>query len=154
MLTKLEDRWESPAFLDIKRKVADHVKEHFFTADGGLLDVEHMDVNAESVLGIFELLGDFVSQGLVRAETVWHRFGWHVRQYWALYQPAIEKMREEYKGPTLFEDFERLEALMADLDRQHGVGDEYITNQQLRRTVEGESKALATEEAPTQEVEE
>ncbi len=63
-------------------------------------------------------------------------------------------MREESKDPTIFEDFERLEALMADLDRQHGVGDEYLTNQQLRRFVELESRALATEEAPTQGEEE
>jgi hypothetical protein len=79
------------------------------------------------------------------------RFGMGVRQYWALYRLAVEKSREGYKDPTLFEDFERLDALMADLDRQHGVGDEYIAKQQLRRTVEAESKALATEEAPTQE---
>lgn len=151
MMLKLEDRWESPTFLDIKRKAANHVKAHFFTDDGGLLDVEHMDVNAESVLGIFELLGDLVERGVVQAETVWHRFGWRVRQYWALYRPAIEKMREEYKDPTLFEDFERLDTLMTDLDRQHGAGDELISKQQLRRYVESESKALATEEAPTQD---
>jgi hypothetical protein len=151
MMLKLEDRWESPTFLDIKRKAAKYLKAHSFTDDGGLLEVEHIDENTERLLGIFELLGDLVEQGVVRAETVWHRFGWRVRQYWALYRPAIEKMREEYKDPTLFEDFERLDALMADLDRQHGVGDEYIAKQQLRRTVEAESKALATEEAPTQE---
>jgi hypothetical protein len=67
------------------------------------------------------------------------------------FRPVIEKHREEQKDPTLSEDFEQLDALMADLDRQHGVGDEYITKQQLRRFVEVESKALATEEAPTQE---
>jgi hypothetical protein len=154
MMLKLDDRWESPVFLDIKRKAANHVKAHFLAADGTLLEVQHMDVNAERLLGIFELLGDLVEQGEVRAETVWHRFGFRVRQYWALYRPAIEKIRQESKDPTLFDDFERLEALMADLDHHHGVGDEYIKNQQLRRTVEGEAKALATEEAPTQEEEE
>ncbi len=75
MMLKLEDRWESPTFLDIKRKAANHVKEHFFTDDGGLLEVEHIDENIENLLGIFELLGDFVKQGVLRAETVWHQFG-------------------------------------------------------------------------------
>ena len=153
MMLKLEDRWDSPTFLDIKRKATNYLKEHFFTDDGGLLAVEHIDEHTEKLLGTFELLGDLVNQGVVRAETVWHRFGVRVRQYWALYRPAIEKIREDYQDPTIFEDFERLEALMADLDRQHGVGDEYLTNQQLRRFVELESKALAPEEAPTQDEE-
>ncbi len=150
MMFKLEDRWESPTFLDRRRKAANYVKEHFLTDDGGLLDVEHIDENTERLLGVFEMMGDFVRQGVVRAETVWHRFGMDVRQYWTLYRPAMEKFREESKDPTLGEDFERLDALMADLDRQHGVGEEYLTKQELRRTVEADSKALATEEAPTQ----
>ncbi len=42
---------------------------------------------------------------------------------------------------------------MAGIDRQHGVGDEYITKEGLRRGVEIESKVLGAEEAPTQEEE-
>jgi hypothetical protein len=80
-------------------------------------------------------------------------FSVDVRPYWALYQPAIEKLREELKDPAIYEDFEQLDALLADIDRQHGAGDEYLTKQQLRRFVEVESKALVTEEAPTQEEE-
>ncbi len=149
MMLKLEDRWESPTFLDRRRKAANYVKAHFLTDDGGLLEVDHIDENIRldtlNQLNFFEQLGNLVRQEVVRAETVWHRFGMDVRQYWALYRPAMEKMREEYKDPTLFEDFERLDALMADIDRQHGVGDEYITKQQLRRTVEAESKALGSD---------
>ncbi len=144
-MLKLEDHWNSPTVLERRSKAANYVKEHFFTDDGGLLEVEHIDENAERLLSFFELLGDLVKQGVVRAETVWHRMGIRVRQYYALYRPAIEKTREEYKDPTLLEDFERLDALMADIDRQHGIGDEIITKQQLRRTVEGESKALGAE---------
>jgi hypothetical protein len=148
MMFKLEDRWESPTFLDRRRKAANHVKEHFATDDGGLLDVDHIDENIRldtlNQLNFFEQLGAFVRQEVIRAETVWHTFGMDVRQHWALYRPAIERMREEHKDATLAEDFERLDALMADLDRQHGVGDEDITNQQLRRYIESESRALAT----------
>jgi hypothetical protein len=151
MMLKLEDRWDSSTFRDRKRKAANYVKEHFFTDDGGLLEVDHIDENTETLLGFFELLGHSVRQGVLRAETVWHRFGILVRQFWAGYRPAIEKVREEYKDPTIMEDFERLEALMADLDRQHGVGDELVTKQQLRRTLE--SYTVVDEGAPTQEEE-
>src|SRR5919202_5348003 len=144
-MLKMMDRWESPTFLDIRREAAKHVEDHFFTADGGLLDVEHLDVYALRLLGIFELLGDLVEEGIVRDEKVWSTFGWTVRQYWALYRPAIEKYREEYEDPTLFEDIERLEALMADLDREHGLGEVLISKQQLRQHVEEELNAPATE---------
>ncbi len=145
MMFKLEDRWDSPNFLDRRTKAANYIRAHLFTDDGELLEVQHTDENTRELLNFFELLGDLVRQGVVRAETVWNRFGLRLRTYWALYRPAIEKMREEYKDPTLLEEFERLDALMADLDRQHDVGEEYLTNQQLRQFVEVESKALATE---------
>ena len=144
-MLKMGDRWESPAFLDIRRNAAKHVEEHFFAADGGLLDVEHLDIYASRLLGLFELLGDLVKEGIVRDEKVWHVFGWAVRQYWALYLPAIEKMREEYEDPTIFEDFERLEALMAALDRERGVGEAMMSKQELRRYVEDQLNAPSTE---------
>jgi hypothetical protein len=153
MMLKMEDRWESPTFLDIRSNAAKYVRAHFFTADGGLLDVEHLDGNALRLLGVFELLGDLVKQGVVGAEKVWHGFGWRARQYWALYRPAIEKIRQEYEDSTIFEDFERLDALMADLDRERGVGEVLISKQQLRQYVEEELNAPATEEAPTRDKE-
>ena len=113
--------------------------------------MEHFDVYALRLLGLFELMGDLVKEGIVRDEKVWSTFGWTVRQYWALYRPAIEKFREEYEDPTLFEDIERLEALMADLDRERGVGEAMMSKQELRRTVEDQLNAPATEEAPTRD---
>ena len=158
MMFKLEDHWNSPTVLKRRSKAANYVKEHFLTEDGELLEVEHIDDNIRLdtlyQLNFFERLGYLVRQGVVGAETAWHRFSVDVRPYWALYQPAIEKLREELKDPAIYEDFEQLDALLADIDRQHGAGDEYLTKQQLRRFVEVESKALVTEEAPTKEEEE
>jgi hypothetical protein len=150
-MIKMMDRWESPTFLDIRSNAAKHVEKHFFTADGGLLDVEHFDVYALRLLGLFELMGDLVKEGIVRDEKVWSTFGWTVRQYWALYRPAIEKYREEYEDPTLFEDIERLEGLMAELDRERGVGEAMMSKQELRRTVEDQINAPSTEEARTRD---
>jgi hypothetical protein len=98
-----------------------------------------MDRNSVEVLNFFEELGHFVRAEGLQAESVWHRFGRMARRYWALYQPAIEKIREEDKDPTLYEDFERLNGVMADLDRQHDVAEEHITKQHLRRFVEEEA---------------
>jgi hypothetical protein len=126
-------------------------KEHFFTDDGGLLQIEHVDRNTVEVFNFFEQLGHEVKVKAVQAESVWHRFGVMARRYWALYQPAIEKLREEEKDPTLFEDFERLNGLMADLDRQRDIAEEHISKQQLRRFVE--EKVLIGKDHSTQDKE-
>src|SRR5215210_6760546 len=140
MLFKLADRFESPAFLHGRRTAAEYVKERYFTDDGGLLEVEYLDQTLARLLNFFEELGQFVRAEGLRAEAVWTRFGWRARRYWALYQPAIEKLRKEQGDPTLLEDFERLNGLMADLDHHHGV-ERNITKQQLRWFVELEALA-------------
>jgi hypothetical protein len=148
MTLRLEDRWDSPAFRNRRRKWANHIKEHFFADDDvGLLEVEHMDESTrEPLLNFYELLGDLVGKEVLRPQTVWNRFGLRARATWALLRPAIEKMREEAKDPTLLEDFERLDALMAEVDRERGVGEEYIGKKQLRYYVELESRPHATGE--------
>jgi hypothetical protein len=149
MLFRLEDRFYTP-FLERRRRAANYVKEHFFTDDGELLPIEHMSRNSVEVLNFFEQLGHEVKVEAVHTESVWHRFGWMARRYWALYQPAIDKIRQEEKDPTLWEDFEQLNDLMADLERQHDVAED-ITKQQLRRFVEEE--ALLGMDPPKQEKE-
>jgi hypothetical protein len=148
MLFKLADRFESPAFLHARRAAAGHVKERFFTEEGGMLEVEYLDQTLARVLNFFEELGQFVRAEGLRAEAVWTRFGWRTRRYWVLYQPAIEKLRKEQRDPTLLDDFEQLNGMMADLDHQHGV-ERHITKEQLRWFVELES--LAGQESATRE---
>jgi hypothetical protein len=140
MLFKLADRFESPAFLRARRTAAGYVRERFFTDEGGLLEVEYLDQTLARLFNFFEELGQFVRAEGLRAESVWTRFGWRTRRYWALYQPAIEKLRKEQEDPTLLEDFERLNGLMADLDHHHGV-ERNITKEQLRWFVELEAVA-------------
>jgi hypothetical protein len=140
MLFRLADRFESPAFLRARRAAAGYVKERFFTDDGGLLEVEYLDQTLARLLNFFEELGQFVRAEGLRTESVWTRFGWRTRRYWALYRPAIEKLRMEQGDPTLLEDFERLNDSMVKLDDHHGVG-RHITEQQLRWFVELEAVA-------------
>jgi hypothetical protein len=148
MLFRLADRFESPAFLRARRAAADYVKERFFTDEGGLLEVEYLDQTLARLLNFFEELGQFVRAEGLQAESVWTRFGWRTRRYWALYQPAIEKLRKEQGDPTLLEDFERLNDSMAGLDDNRGVG-RHITKEQLRWFVELE--ALAGQESAARE---
>jgi hypothetical protein len=149
MLFRLEDRFNSQRLVDSRRRAAKYVKDNFFTPDGGMLEVQHVHPDALQLLVFFEEVGHLKSMGVLRDETVWYRFGRRIRTYWALYQPAVEKIRQEAKDPMVMEDFERLNALMADIDRQHGVGDEETTPQHLRRFIEDEL-ASTGEESPTQ----
>jgi hypothetical protein len=41
--------------------------------------------------------------------------------YLLLCKPAIEKMREEWQKPALYEEFECLYRVLADLDRKRGI---------------------------------
>jgi hypothetical protein len=148
-LFRLEDRFNSQRLENTRRRAAKYVKDNYFTPDGGMLEVVHVHPDALQLLIFFEEVGHLKSMGVLRDETVWYRFGRRIRTYWALYQPAVEKIRQETKDPMVMEDFETLNGLMADIDRQHSVGDEAITPQHLRRFIEDEL-ASTGEESPTQ----
>ena len=57
----------------------------------------------------------------MRDETVYHSFGIMARTYWTLYGNAINELREEHGDPEIYEDFERLDRLLADLERERGI---------------------------------
>jgi hypothetical protein len=97
MLFRLAERFESPAFLRARRAAAGYVKERFFTDEGGLLEVEYLDQTLARLLNFFEELGQFVRAEGLRAESVWNRFGWRTRRYWALYRPSRSCARS--RGP-------------------------------------------------------
>jgi hypothetical protein len=116
--------------------------------DEDLLEVGHMNPAAEDVLNFFEELGHLTRLGAVRAESAKHRFGWGIKSYWALYESAIERLREESKEPELWVDLERLRHLIVGLSGQRGTKAEDPTKAELRTFVEYE--AAAGKEHPTQ----
>jgi hypothetical protein len=59
------------------------------------------------------------------------------RVYWAVYGPTVREMRQEQEDPTFYEDFERLERLVADMSGERGMPPP--TRDQLRRVVEDET---------------
>jgi hypothetical protein len=99
---------------------------------------------AIDVCSFYDELGELQRLGVLRAELVWNRFGVLGQAYRPLCKPAIEKMREEDKEPTYFEDFEYLMRLIVDMNRERGVP--APTQERLRQTMEDE--AVVGEEPP------
>jgi hypothetical protein len=139
LLVKLEERYNSPRLLDRRHRSANYVKENYFVGDDDLLEVEQMNPAAEDVLNFLEELGHLTRLGAVRAESANHRFGWGIKTYWALYESAIERLREESKEPELWVDLERLRGLLGDLSDRRSAKAEDLTKAELRTFVEYEA---------------
>ena len=61
----------------------------------------------------------------------------HGQAYWTLCRPAIENLREEWELSTIYEEFEYLTRLMADLDPEQGAAPQ--RPEVLRQVMEWES---------------
>ena len=144
LLTRLGDRFEGPDFLSRRRAAAKYLIDNVFV-DDEMGEVERLNRAAYDVLNFFEELGYLQRLGALQAESVWHAFGAMAQAYWLLCKPAIEKRREERGDPTMYEDFERLNHLGAELDREQGI--EPHTQGWLRRLMTDE--AVIGEEHPT-----
>ena len=57
--------------------------------------------------------------------------------YWLLCRPAVEKAREEWQDPTLYEETEHLSRLMTDIERERSVAPP--TQRPLREVMEHEA---------------
>ncbi len=55
------------------------------------------------------------------AGSVWNNFALDLRVHRSLRKPGIEKMREEWQDPTIYEEFERLPRLVDDMFRERGI---------------------------------
>jgi hypothetical protein len=136
LLTRLEDRFQSPGFLGWRRSAARHVVDAFLAEDGtiraGVLDRASYDV-----ANFFEEVGHLHERGVLQTESVWHTFGWSAQVYWAFYGPTVYEMRKEQANPTFYEDFERLERLVADFGRERGMPPP--TQENLRRIIYDET---------------
>jgi S-adenosylmethionine:diacylglycerol 3-amino-3-carboxypropyl transferase len=147
LLTRLEDRFQSPRFLGRRRSAARYAMEAFFAEDG-TVQARVLDRASSDVANFFEEVGYFHRSGVLRTESVWHTFGLPTRVYWAVYGPSVRKMRRERNDPTVFEDFEQLDRVVADLSGERGMPPP--TREQLLRIMKdetdlGQEPSLATE---------
>ena len=136
LITRLEERFQSPQFLSKRRSAAGHAMDTFFAEDG-TIEAGVFDRASYDVANFFENAGYLQRSGVLRTESVWHTFGIAARVYWALYGPTVREMREDQEDPTFYEDFERLYRLVADLGGERGM--QPLTRDQLRRIVEEET---------------
>jgi hypothetical protein len=100
------------------------------------------------VANFFEAVGYFHRRGVLEDESVWHTFGLAARVYWAAYGASVLKMREEENEPTVYEDFERLDRLVAERSSERGMPPP--TREQLRRIIEDET-VIGQESSPATE---
>ncbi len=147
LLTRLEDRFESPHFLSRRRAAAKYLIDNVFV-DDDMVEVERLPRAAYDVLNFFEELGYLQRLGALQAESVWHTFGVMAQAYWLLCKPAIEKRREERGDPAMYEDVERLNRVGADLDREQGIAahsQEWLRRLMTDEAVIGEEPLTTTE---------
>ena len=138
LLFRMVDRFESPHFVSRRRSAARHIVDGSASvADDEVVEVERFDRAAFDVANFFEQLGYLQRLGALQSESVWHTFGRITQVYWSVYGSAIGKMREEQKDHAIYEEFERLERSITDLDRERGI--EHFTRAELRRVMEDEA---------------
>jgi hypothetical protein len=136
LLYRLRDRFESSYFLSRRRRAAKYATDNF-AVEGDIAQAGRFNRAAYDVANFFEDLGYLQRIGALQAETVYHSFGIMARTYWALYGNAINELREEYGDAEIYEDFERLERVVADLDRERHV--EPTTQEVVLRILKDES---------------
>jgi hypothetical protein len=145
LLSRLADRLVMPHFLSLRRAAAKHLLDNAFVEDD-TVEAPPLDIYTQYVCDYYEEVGEMLRVGVLRPEPVWSRFGYMAQAYWLLCKPAIEKMREEWQTLALYEEFEYLSRVCADLDRKRGVAAH--SQERLRQIMEDEVVIIA-EEPPT-----
>ncbi len=143
LLFRYSERFQSPFLLRRRRAAAKYLLDNVMK-DENMVEVARLNRAAWDVCAFFEDLGYLQRVEALPAETVWNTFGRVVRTYWPLCKPAIESLRKEFKAATLYEEFEHLSGVLADLERERGV--EPPTKEWLLRILEEES-AVSEDEA-------
>jgi hypothetical protein len=146
LLIRLQDRFDSPHFLSRRRAAAKWFLENVLV-DDDIVEVERVDKAVWDMLDFFEELGYLQRIGAVQVEPVRINFGWYAQAYWLLCKPALQKLREEWEDPALYDEIDYLGRLVSDIDRERGI--KAPTQGQLRETMEYE--AFLGKEFPTTE---
>jgi hypothetical protein len=136
LLTRMRERFESPQLRGSRRATAKYFLENTFV-DDEVLEAPSMANAAVEVCNFFEEAGEMVRLGILGAESVASRYSVHGQAYWTLCRPAIENLREEWELSTIYEEFEYLTRLMADLDPEQGAAPQ--RPEVLRQVMEWES---------------
>jgi hypothetical protein len=144
LLTRMADRWEMPHFLSRRRAAAGYLLENAIVGKD-MVEVPRLPRAVFDVCNFFEELGELQGLGALQDESVWNRFGAMAQAYWLVCEPSLMKRREERGDPAMYEEFERINRVGAELDREQGI--EPHPHGWLRRLMEDES-VVGAEDAP------
>jgi hypothetical protein len=133
LLSRLGARYDTPQFRRTRSAAAKHLLDNAFAADD-IVEVGRLNAAVWVVLDFFEELGYLLRMQILRADSVRNNFGWYAQAYWLLCRPAVEKAREEWQDPTLYEETEHLSRLMTDIERERSVAPP--TQRPLREVME------------------
>jgi hypothetical protein len=116
----MADRFESSHFRSRRRSAARYLRDSAFVGDD-IVELPSVPIALGEVCDIFEEMGELLRQGILRAETVWSRYGVFAQAYWLVCKPTIEKRRQEWEDPALYEEFEYLCRVVSEQDRKRGI---------------------------------
>jgi len=136
VMYRLWTQWESPAYEGYRRKSMQYVFDHYVVNDE-LLEVQHIDAAARLMADFFEEVGYLTGGGVVSIERVMSTFGRQVRLGWALWEPAVKRLREESSTPYRYANYEDLYHRILDYDRERGGTGKPPTKAELERFVKG-----------------
>jgi hypothetical protein len=140
----MQGRYDSQLFISRRSAVATYYLDNAYVGDD-MVGVERLNEDAIDVCDFFEGLGYLQGIDVLSVKSVWNVFGSDLQVHWALCKPAIEKVREAWQDPNLYEEFERLSRLMADMDRERGSLD--LAPEVVRLTPEVVRQSLEQEVA-------
>jgi hypothetical protein len=144
LLTRLQDRFQSPQFRTIRSEAAKFLLDNVIVEDR-IIVVEYLNNATWVVVDFFVEVGYLHRMGALQAAAVRSNLSWFARAYWLVCKPTLEKLREEWQDPALSEQFEYFYRLMADMERERGI--EPPTQAQLREMLGQE--ALLDEDPST-----
>ena len=143
LLSRLAARTDTPQFRSKIRASAKYLLDNAFV-DDDVVALERLNSATWEVWNIFEEVGEMLRLGVLRAVPVENRVGVWPQTYWFVCKPSIEKLREEWQDPNLYEEFEYLCRVMDEMGRRRGVPPARVF---VRKVLE--SDATIDEEPPT-----
>jgi hypothetical protein len=146
LMYMLEERFDSPRFHNYRINSITYVKENYFV-DDDILEVHELDLASERLLDFFDEAGHLARIGVLPVERIRAMFP-GVTMVWVLWEPAVEKLREEFGDTQWYEDCEYLYHQIVDLERKRGGTGARPSKEELREFVEDNLQYVALAEKP------
>jgi hypothetical protein len=134
LMYKLEERFDSPRFRNLRKRHVRYLKENCFVGDQ-IVGVQYLDSATEQIFDFLEEVGYLTRTGVLPLDQVWIRWNGLLLD-WVLCERAIKRSREESGNPHIYEDLENLHRQMAELERRRTGRSEPPTKEELRAFIE------------------